>query len=295
MSNPVLNKEYADNLNRKAQQLNAERQKMIGKRESASLAFSKAVKAYSLKYGVTLDDTNLSEEYQSVSETRTKELEDLAKQINIIESGEYRNNTSSEGVAVQNDLPSTGFNQEVVTQPVQQELDNTQQQVQQQQTFEQPVHQPAFPTPPVQQQQTFQQPNQPQTNFQQPVQQQQQTSQQPVNQQQNFGQQQTIFDTPAQPVQQQQQFGQQNNQQQTFEQPNQQPFNAPNPTFGQPAFPVPPVNNNVIPEAPQQLGVAQNEDVSEQAFAPAGWGEKPKDANDTFKSIAGNEAGFNFK
>lgn len=86
-----VNIQMVEQLNKKAQQLNANRQKLIGMKESAKAAYDKAVFAYKQKYGVDLDDTNLQQEYDAVSAQLQAEYEELNKLILSIESGEYKN------------------------------------------------------------------------------------------------------------------------------------------------------------------------------------------------------------
>lgn len=86
----TVNVQMIEQLNKKAQFLNAERQKMLGRRESARSAFDKAVFAYQQKYGVTLDDTNLQQEYDKVSSQTQADYDSLNSLILSIESGEYK-------------------------------------------------------------------------------------------------------------------------------------------------------------------------------------------------------------
>lgn len=83
--------EQVEALNAKAQKLNAERQRLIGVRDSARQAYDKAVFAYGQKYGVALDDSNLQQEYNTVSAKLQADFEALQTQVQFIESGDYKN------------------------------------------------------------------------------------------------------------------------------------------------------------------------------------------------------------
>lgn len=169
----TLNKEHVEQLNRKAQQLNAERQRSIGMKESARQAYEKAVFLYEQKYGVKLDDTNLQQEYNTVSTKMQEEYDELNKMILSIESGEYKAQHQPSVPLVETIRQE---NSGVVHQPTQPVQPQVQQQAQQA-LMQQPQQQFASPTPPTAQQ------------FQQ---------QAPV--QQSFNPQQ--FNVPQQPVQQ---------------------------------------------------------------------------------------------
>ena len=103
-----------ERLNKRAQQLNAERQKLIGKQEAAKSEFDKAILLYEQKYGKKLDFNNLQEEYIMVSEDLKNKYKVLEEQIRVIETGEYKN------VVDENELPP--FKLEVDTDNVNVEL-----------------------------------------------------------------------------------------------------------------------------------------------------------------------------
>lgn len=209
----ALNIEQVEMLNKKAQQLNAQRQQMIGAQESARQTFDKSTFAYKQKYGVTLDDSNLQQEYNTVSTQMQTEYEALNSAILNIESGEYKN-------------------QGQVAQPVAQ------------QPVQPPVQQFAQTPPPVNADVLAQ-----------------------INNQQ------------LPPVQQ---FG-------GFAQPPVSPIQ-------QPVVPVAPTQTTFVPpivptqHAQSAQDVQPTEDVSEQAFAPAGWGAPAQDVNQNFNNILGTPA-----
>lgn len=84
--------EQVEALNSKAQQLNTQRQRLEGMRDSARQAYDKALFAYKQKYGVQLDDTNLQDEYNTVSQKLQSDFENLNSQVQSIESGAYKTN-----------------------------------------------------------------------------------------------------------------------------------------------------------------------------------------------------------
>lgn len=139
-----------EQLNNKAKMLNNRRQQMVGAKEAASQAYKKAVFAYEQKHGVTLDDTNLQQEYNSALAEIQAEFDRVNALVTSIESGEYKNNqvASQSQPSVQPTQGYPNFNQQPqspqvnqfaqpqFTQPVQQQP--VQPQVQQ------PVAQPQF-------------------------------------------------------------------------------------------------------------------------------------------------------
>ena len=84
-----LDIQQVEGLNRKAQQLNSERQQKIGMQQAAKQAYDRAVYAYEQKYGVKLDDTNLQQEYNSVHMDLEKSFNELNTMVTSIENGEY--------------------------------------------------------------------------------------------------------------------------------------------------------------------------------------------------------------
>lgn len=84
-----LDIQQVENLNRKAQQLNANRQQTIGMQQAAKQAYDKAVFAYEQKYGVKLDDTNLQQEYNTVHAEVEKSFNELNQLVVSIENGEF--------------------------------------------------------------------------------------------------------------------------------------------------------------------------------------------------------------
>lgn len=114
-------------LNKKAQQLNAERQKLLGMQQSAREAFEKAVLLYKKKYGVDLDDTNIQQEYQRVLAKLKEDYENLKNKIIEIESGEYKKKVNTNNADLTGMLGNTGINLDSLGQ---QSLENVGQQVQ---------------------------------------------------------------------------------------------------------------------------------------------------------------------
>lgn len=86
-----VNVAQVEQLNKKAQQMNATRQQMLGKKEAARAAYDKAVYAYQQKYGVQLDDTNLQAEYNSVTEKMATDFNELNALVLGVENGDYKN------------------------------------------------------------------------------------------------------------------------------------------------------------------------------------------------------------
>lgn len=81
--------QQVENLNRKAQQLNSDRQQKLGMQKAARQAYERAVYAYEQKYGVKLDDTNLQQEYDSVHATLEQAYNQLNQLVLSIENGEF--------------------------------------------------------------------------------------------------------------------------------------------------------------------------------------------------------------
>lgn len=84
-----LDIQQVEQLNRRAQALNAERQQKLGMQQAARQAYEKAVAAYKAKYGVELDDTNLQQEYDEVHAQTERDFNRLNELIRAIENGEY--------------------------------------------------------------------------------------------------------------------------------------------------------------------------------------------------------------
>jgi len=89
-----LNVQMVESLNKKAAALNADRQRKIGAQEAAKEAYERAVYAYAQKYGVTLDDTNLQNEYDFVVKKLEREYEAQRELINSIENKTYSSSSS---------------------------------------------------------------------------------------------------------------------------------------------------------------------------------------------------------
>lgn len=87
-------------LNTKANQLNVERQKLIGASEQAQRQYDECVQAYCKKYGVTLTADNLLEEYEKVKTGVENAAKELERQIDYIEKGEYKTVTPTTPVTV---------------------------------------------------------------------------------------------------------------------------------------------------------------------------------------------------
>jgi hypothetical protein len=86
-----VNVKQVEDLNKKAQFMNGERNKQIGQQEAARQAYEKAIFAYKTKFGIQLDDTNLQQEFNDVSTKLNSDFEAQNMLILSIESGEYRN------------------------------------------------------------------------------------------------------------------------------------------------------------------------------------------------------------
>lgn len=127
-----LDIQQVENLNRKAQGLNSNRQQAIGMQQAAKQAYERAVYAYEQKYGIKLDDTNLQEEYNTVRMDLETSFNELNKLVTSIENGEHIPQTTQ--TVVQN------------TEPLQQA------QPQQTGAFGVPTQQPTTPFPQTQQQ-----------------------------------------------------------------------------------------------------------------------------------------------
>lgn len=89
MSENIL--EIAEKLNSEVTRLNTERSKMEGMLESAKSNYEKAVKAYEMKYGVTLDEKSLQSEYNAVYARTKGAVLDLQEKVESIKRGDYKN------------------------------------------------------------------------------------------------------------------------------------------------------------------------------------------------------------
>jgi hypothetical protein len=258
-----VNVQQVEQLNQKAKTLNSDRQRMIGQQEAARSSFEKAIFAYKQKYGVQLDDTNIQTEYNAVSAQLQTDFDKLNTLVLSIESGEYKQTAAAMVIPESHAQPSITVPATPAPAPVQQ-----QQFVQPtaQPQFAQPTAQPQFGQTPAPVQQQFGQTPAPQAEVSTSIPPSAQLSpadlaaatlasqnQQPV--------------APVQPAQ----FGQQ-----TFGQPAQV----------QPAQPAQPAQNT---EVPQNTG--EQQDVSEQPFAPTGWGQPDKTLNTNFENILGTKFG----
>lgn len=110
-----LDIQQVEGLNRKAQQLNSERQQKIGMQQAAKQAYDRAVYAYEQKYGVKLDDTNLQQEYNSVHTELEKSFTELNTLVTAIENGEYTSQPTQ--TVVQNTDPIATPTPPQTTQP----------------------------------------------------------------------------------------------------------------------------------------------------------------------------------
>jgi hypothetical protein len=86
----AVNVQQVEQANKKAQFLNGERNKQIGQQEAARQSYERAIFAYKSKFGVQLDDTNLQQEFNDVSQKLTSDFDSLNAMILSIESGEYK-------------------------------------------------------------------------------------------------------------------------------------------------------------------------------------------------------------
>lgn len=93
MSENIL--EIAEKLNSEVTRLNTERSKMEGMLESAKSNYEKAVKAYEMKYGVTLDEKSLQSEYNAVYARTKGAVLDLQEKVESIKRGDYKNNAQT--------------------------------------------------------------------------------------------------------------------------------------------------------------------------------------------------------
>lgn len=93
MSENIL--EIAEKLNSEVTRLNTERSKMEGMLESAKSNYEKAVKAYEMKYGVTLDEKSLQSEYNAVYARTKGAVLDLQEKVESIKRGDYKNNVQT--------------------------------------------------------------------------------------------------------------------------------------------------------------------------------------------------------
>lgn len=93
MSENIL--EIAEKLNSEVTRLNTERSKMEGMLESAKSNYEKAVKAYEMKYGVTIDEKSLQSEYNAVYARTKGAVLDLQEKVESIKRGDYKNNAQT--------------------------------------------------------------------------------------------------------------------------------------------------------------------------------------------------------
>lgn len=93
MSENIL--EIAEKLNSEVTRLNTERSKMEGMLESAKSNYEKAVKAYEMKYGITLDEKSLQSEYNAVYARTKGAVLDLQEKVESIKRGDYKNNAQT--------------------------------------------------------------------------------------------------------------------------------------------------------------------------------------------------------
>ena len=92
MSENIL--EIAEKLNNEVTRLNTERSKMEGMLESAKSNYEKAVKAYEMKYGVSIDEKSLQSEYNAVYARTKGAVLDLQEKVESIKRGDYKNNVT---------------------------------------------------------------------------------------------------------------------------------------------------------------------------------------------------------
>jgi hypothetical protein len=85
-----VNLQMVEELNRKSQQLNAQRQQQIGRQEATRNAYEKAVLAYQQKYGVLITEANLQQECNAVQMQLEKDYNALNESITNIETGKYK-------------------------------------------------------------------------------------------------------------------------------------------------------------------------------------------------------------
>lgn len=86
-------------LNESAKALNDKRLRDLGAKNAASEAYNEKVKQYATKYGVTLDDSNLKQEFDSVTADIVNQATTLKETVDYINSGEYlKENNNSGGV-----------------------------------------------------------------------------------------------------------------------------------------------------------------------------------------------------
>lgn len=87
-----------EELNKKVKYLNDERQKLMGKRDAAKEAFEKALKEYSEKYGLNLQESDLENELKRVELELQQQAQLLMQKIQEIE-GKLQGNV--QGVSTQ--------------------------------------------------------------------------------------------------------------------------------------------------------------------------------------------------
>lgn len=90
MSQQPFDPRVVEQNNNRAAHLNNQRNILIGKAQSAQDQFNKSVQAYALKYGVTLDDKNLEQEYAEVTAELERAYKKQSEAITYIESGQYK-------------------------------------------------------------------------------------------------------------------------------------------------------------------------------------------------------------
>ena len=116
-----INKEYIQGLNKKAQELNSNRQMQLGRKESAQQAYDKAVAMYKQQYGVDITPENLQEIYNNVVSELNTQAQELERKIADVD------NQANQAVSA----PVGGIDTTVPVQP---------------QTVEQPVIHTTVPT-----------------------------------------------------------------------------------------------------------------------------------------------------
>lgn len=93
-----INLDAIKKLNEVARQKNEERLRLKGAVDSAKKNYDEAVSAYASKYGVSLDGTNIQEEYNKVSSDLADAYAKLQSDIEYIESGKYKEKATEEVV-----------------------------------------------------------------------------------------------------------------------------------------------------------------------------------------------------
>ena len=93
-----INLDAIKKLNEVARQKNEERLRLKGAVDSAKNNYDEAVSAYASKYGVSLDGTNIQDEYYKVSSDLADAYAKLQSDIEYIESGIYKEKATEEVV-----------------------------------------------------------------------------------------------------------------------------------------------------------------------------------------------------